>query len=120
MSTARTSLGLAACGGGGSGSEATPEVVEGGGNECTAGNTLTDGILTIVESVPEIVAALEAAYATDLDGMQADNIAFASGYDADLIYDQHWRPTIELLAKRTLPAIPASRAERRAAKRKSK
>ncbi|NCZ93475.1 MAG: amino acid ABC transporter substrate-binding protein, partial [Actinobacteria bacterium] len=49
---AATSLGLAACGGGGSGSEATPEVVEGGGNECTAGNTLTDGILTIGTGSP--------------------------------------------------------------------
>ena len=49
---AATSLGLAACGGGGSSSEATPEVVEGGGNECTAGNTLTDGILTIGTGSP--------------------------------------------------------------------
>jgi len=49
---AATSLGLAACGGGGSGSEATPEVVEGGGNECTAGNTLTDGILTVGTGSP--------------------------------------------------------------------
>ena len=46
------SLGLAACGGSGSGSEASPEVTEGGGNECTAGKTLTEGILTVGTGAP--------------------------------------------------------------------
>ena len=39
-------------------------------------------------------------------------------YDADLIYDKHWRPLIELLAARTQPVAPATRAERRAKKGK--
>lgn len=45
------SLGLAACGGG-SGSDATSEVAAGGGNECTAGNTLTAGVLTVGTGAP--------------------------------------------------------------------
>ena len=49
---AAASLGLAACGGGGSGSQATPEVAAGGGNECTAGHTLKDGVLTIGTGSP--------------------------------------------------------------------
>jgi hypothetical protein len=43
---------------------------------------------------------------------------FALHYDADLIYEKHWRPLIELLAARTQPVAPANRAERRAKKGK--
>ena len=48
---AAASLGLAACGGG-SGSEPAAEVAAGGGNECTAGKTLTEGVLTIGTGAP--------------------------------------------------------------------
>ena len=45
------SLGLAACGGG-STSDSTAEVAAGGGNECTAGKTLAEGVLTIGTGAP--------------------------------------------------------------------
>ena len=48
---AAASLGLAACGGGSS-SDSTAEVAAGGGNECTAGKTLTEGILTVGTGAP--------------------------------------------------------------------
>ena len=44
---------------------------------------------------------------------------FALHYDADLVYEKHWRPFIVEMAKRTLPVAPANRAERRSS-RKSK
>ena len=87
---AAASLGLAACGGGGSGSQATPEVAAGGGNECTAGHTLKDGVLTIgtgnpafspwVENdAPESGEGFEAAVAyavADKLGFSADNVTW--------------------------------------------
>ena len=71
-------------------------------------------------NVKEIEAALEKNYQETKAGT-VDRIKvreFALQYDADLIYDKHWRPLIELLAARTQPVAPANRAERRAKKGK--
>jgi polar amino acid transport system substrate-binding protein len=46
------SLGLAACGGGSTSTDSGGEVAAGGGNECTAGKTLTEGVLTIGTGAP--------------------------------------------------------------------
>lgn len=43
-------------------------------------------------NVGEIVEALEAAYSTDLEAMQAKAVEFAQGYDVDRVYDEYWRP----------------------------
>ena len=42
--------------------------------------------------ISSIVAALDDAYSADLDGMQAECVRFAKGYDADYVYDTYWRP----------------------------
>lgn len=79
------------------------------------------GSYWIIPDVRQIHGALEMNYqetkAKTVD--RAKVREFALHYDADLIYEKHWRPFIELLAKRTAPVAPANRAERRAA-RKSK
>ena len=78
------------------------------------------GSFWIVPNVKEIEAALEKNYQETKAGT-VDRIKvreFALQYDADLIYDTHWRPLIELLAARTQPVAPANRAERRAKKGK--
>ena len=78
------------------------------------------GSFWIVPNVKEIEAALEKNYQETKAGT-VDRIKvreFALQYDADLIYDTHWRPLIELLAARTQPVAPANRAQRRAKKGK--
>ena len=78
------------------------------------------GSFWIVPNVKEIEAALEKNYQETKAGT-VDRIKvreFALQYDADLIYEKHWRPLIELLAARTQPVAPANRAERRAKKGK--
>ena len=47
--------------------------------------------------VHEIVDRLEQAYAADLDAMQGQAIAFAAGYDADVVFDTYWRPLLAAL-----------------------
>lgn len=79
------------------------------------------GSYWIVPDVRQIGGALEMNYQWTKAGTvdRAKVREFALHYDADLIYEKHWRPFIVQMAKRTLPAAPANRAERRAA-RKSK
>jgi glycosyltransferase involved in cell wall biosynthesis len=79
------------------------------------------GSYWIVPDVRQIRGALEMNYQETKAG-SVDRIKvreFALHYDADLIYEKHWRPLIERLAARTAPVAPANRAERRAS-RKSK
>lgn len=52
--------------------------------------------------VDDIVSALEMAYSADLDEMQGPAIAAAAHFDADLVYDQFWRPFIAALE----PLVP--------------
>lgn len=47
--------------------------------------------------IGEIVQALEEAYARDR-GPSQQAIDFAREYDADLVYEKHWRPALERLA----------------------
>ena len=78
------------------------------------------GSYWIVPDVRQIQGALEMNYQETKAG-SVDRIKvreFALHYDADLIYDKHWRPLIKLLAARTEPTAPVNRAERRAKKGK--
>ena len=79
------------------------------------------GSYWIVPDVRQIHGALEMNYQETKAGKvnRTKVREFALHYDADLIYDKHWRPFIVEMAKRTLPVAPANRAERRAS-RKSK
>lgn len=68
-----------------------------------------------IPSIPEIVAALDDNYRATKQGT-IDRVAvreWALQYDADKVYEEHWRPLIEKLAKRGQPVKP-NRAERRA------
>ena len=78
------------------------------------------GSFWIVPDVRQIQGALEMNYQETKAGTvdRAKVREFALHYDADLIYDKHWRPLIELLAARTQPVVPANRAERRASRKK--
>ena len=78
------------------------------------------GSFWIVPDVRQIQCALEMNYQETKAGTvdRAKVREFALHYDADLIYDKHWRPLIELLAARTQPVAPANRAERRASRKK--
>jgi len=78
------------------------------------------GSFWIVPDVRQIQGALEMNYQETKAGTvdRAKVREFALHYDADLIYDKHWRPLIELLAARTQPVAPANRAERRASRKK--
>jgi glycosyltransferase involved in cell wall biosynthesis len=77
------------------------------------------GSYWIVPDVRQIHGALVKNYQEKRDGIvDREKVRqFALHYDADLIYDTHWRPLIERLAKRTAPTVSANRAERRAKKR---
>ena len=79
------------------------------------------GSYWMVPDTRQIHGALEMNYQDTKAGTvdRAKVREFALHYDADLIYDKHWRPFIVEMAKRTLPVAPANRAERRAS-RKSK
>jgi glycosyltransferase involved in cell wall biosynthesis len=78
------------------------------------------GSFWIVPDTRQIHGALEMNYQETKAGTvdRAKVREFALHYDADLIYDKHWRPLIELLAARTQPVAPANRAARRAKKGK--
>ena len=78
------------------------------------------GSFWIVPDVRQIQGALEMNYQeTKNKSVDREKVRqFALHYDADLIYEKHWRPLIELLAARTQPVAPANRAERRAKKGK--
>lgn len=69
-------------------------------------------------AVGEIVDSLEAAY-SEAAGLREQAVAFAAGYDADLIVENYWRPTLDKLAgPREVPPLALNRAHRRAAKKK--
>jgi hypothetical protein len=78
------------------------------------------GSYWIAPDIKQIEAGLESNYQATKAGTidRAKVREFALAYDADLIYETHWRPLIERLAKRNAPGAPANRAERRASKRK--
>ena len=78
------------------------------------------GSYWIVPDVRQIQGALVMNYQETKAGTvdRAKVREFALHYDADLIYEKHWRPLIEMLAKRTAPVAPVNRAERRAKKGK--
>jgi glycosyltransferase involved in cell wall biosynthesis len=52
-------------------------------------------------SVPKIVEALEAAYDRGQERSQKA-IDFAKMYNADTVYEKHWKPTLEILAQRSV------------------
>jgi hypothetical protein len=52
-------------------------------------------------SVPKIVESLEAAYNRGQERSQKA-IDFAKTYNADAVYEKHWKPTLEILAQRTV------------------
>lgn len=49
-------------------------------------------------NIGNIVNALEDAYQRDRATVSADAVKFAADYEADIVYANHWRPTIERLA----------------------
>jgi hypothetical protein len=52
-------------------------------------------------SVPKIVEALEAAYNRGQE--RSDKaIEFAKAYNADVVFDKYWKPTLEILAQRSV------------------
>lgn len=60
----------------------------------------------ICPSIVDIVEKLELAFKADLGAMQAEAVAFAGRYDADLVYAAHWRPFLDTLdAVPTLPPL---------------
>lgn len=69
--------------------------------------------------LPAIIAALEDAYTTRGDQSLRD-AAYAKGaeFDADTVFDTHWRPILERMAVADQPVAP--RRERRAAARLAK
>lgn len=52
-------------------------------------------------SVPKIVESLEAAYERGQERSQKA-IDFAQMYNADTVYNKHWKPTLEILAQRSV------------------
>jgi glycosyltransferase involved in cell wall biosynthesis len=52
-------------------------------------------------SVPKIVESLEAAYQRGQERSQKA-IDFAKTYNADAVYEKHWKPTLEILAQRSV------------------
>lgn len=68
--------------------------------------------------VHSIAANLEDAYAAKGDQSLRDRaVAFAAGYDSDLVFDLHWRPFLAELEARLEQPAPLNRAERRRAKK---
>jgi len=51
--------------------------------------------------VDDVTAALELAYKADLDEMQTACIEAASHFDADVVFEQYWRPLLDVLAPST-------------------
>jgi len=77
------------------------------------------GSYWIVPDTRQIHGALEMNY-QETKNKSVDRAKvreFALHYDADLIYEKHWRPLIWQLAARTEPTAPVNRAERRASKK---
>jgi glycosyltransferase involved in cell wall biosynthesis len=52
-------------------------------------------------SVPKIVEALEAAYNRGQERSEKA-IEFAKAYNADVVFDKYWKPTLEILAQRSV------------------
>ncbi len=67
----------------------------------------------VVPFIPDIIDKLEQAYVeieADPGGIAVACIDFAAGYDANRVYDEHWRPFIESLQPATLVEMPAMTA----------
>lgn len=52
-------------------------------------------------SVPKIVEALEAAYERGQERSQTA-VEFSKMYNADVVYDKYWKPTLEILGQRAV------------------
>jgi glycosyltransferase involved in cell wall biosynthesis len=52
-----------------------------------------------IPSVPEIVEALTQAYNRGR-GTSQKSVDFAKQYDADLVYEKHWKPTLDSIFER--------------------
>jgi glycosyltransferase involved in cell wall biosynthesis len=75
------------------------------------------GAFYMAPAVIEIADAFESAYNARGDQQLRDQAAaFAAGYDADLIVERYWKPTLQAIEERTQAARP-NRAQRRAAAR---
>lgn len=55
-------------------------------------------------TVNSVLEALEEAYSADLHGMQQDCIDFAQSYDADHVYETHWKPYLARVLDTRPPA----------------
>ena len=51
-------------------------------------------------NVVQLTDLLEEAYAADLEGMESVAVKFAADYDADYVYNTHWRPFLATLDTR--------------------
>ena len=51
----------------------------------------------ICPSIVDIIEKLELAYNSDLGAMQAQAVAFARQYDADVVFETYWRPFLATL-----------------------
>lgn len=51
----------------------------------------------VVPFIFDVVDKLEKAYVADLAAMAKDAVAFASRYDAEVVFDQYWRPFLATL-----------------------
>lgn len=57
-------------------------------------------------NVDELAQALESAYESDLEDLSKKAIRFAQQYDADWVYDRHWKPYLTTLDTRPAPTKP--------------
>ena len=76
---------------------AQPELV--GDGWCVAGQPLWDSFqdsFFFTPNVESIVVALEAAYDAER-GVSDKAVAFVSQFDADYVYETHWRPTLKAI-----------------------
>jgi hypothetical protein len=51
----------------------------------------------VVPYIGEVVQALEKAYGTDQEALVSKAVAFAARYDADVVFDEYWRPFLDSL-----------------------
>ena len=60
----------------------------------------------LIPYIYEIVAALEEAYTADLDDLEVKALAKAAEYDADRVFEEHWRPLLrQMTADPVLPEL---------------
>jgi glycosyltransferase involved in cell wall biosynthesis len=86
-----------------------------GGDENWDGAQHTNWFWPFIESIR---ACLEEAHDNrDNDQVKIDAVEFASGYDADLVTEQYWKPSLEQLSR---PREAAPLGPNRAARRKMK